>query len=564
MNNKIVDSEQKLRGGYYTPTSIALAISNWAVRSPNSSVMEPSFGDGEFIKAIVSTKMELGATISEIRKTTFGTEIDATEFKKIFSFLNASLSSVFDKLDNSDFFTWFQSNERQFDTVVGNPPFVRYQNFPEPSRSLAISLSKERGVLLNKLTNIWVPFLVLSVALLKDNGRLGMVIPAEVLQVSYAGPLRKYLIDSFSSITIVTCNELLFENAEQEVVIILADGKNSGSNLLGNIEMVQTENKAELIDSIRTLKKTTNTKNVLHSTEKWTKYFLDRDEIDFMRSMKNDGRVVPFSEYFEVDVGVVTGKNDFFIINKKIAEGYDLLEYVRPAIGRSSQIKDEVLTTTDWLMHWKAGESVGLLDFSILNGSIPKNVSQYLNTGLLRDVEKGYKCSIRKEWYKVPSIWIPDFFMFRQIHDFPHLVLNKAGAISTDTIHRVRNVKNQTFPQVLFYTFLTAASAEIEGRSYGGGVLELEPTEAERLLVPNPKLVDPKKLNYVVSRKENGKFLKMNSDFILRKSLGFLPDEVTMLESIYQKLFSRRKGRKKVSHVEEVPYNGQDRSLQLF
>ena len=34
------------------------------------------------------------------------------------------------------------------------------------------------------------------------------------------------------------------------------------------------------------------------------------------------------------------------------------------------------------------------------------------------------------------------------------------------------------------YTHLTAASAEIEGRSYGGGVLELEPTEAEKLLVP--------------------------------------------------------------------------------
>ena len=34
------------------------------------------------------------------------------------------------------------------------------------------------------------------------------------------------------------------------------------------------------------------------------------------------------------------------------------------------------------------------------------------------------------------------------------------------------------------YTYLTAASAEIEGRSHGGGVLELEPTEAERLLMP--------------------------------------------------------------------------------
>ena len=34
------------------------------------------------------------------------------------------------------------------------------------------------------------------------------------------------------------------------------------------------------------------------------------------------------------------------------------------------------------------------------------------------------------------------------------------------------------------YAHLAAASVEIEGRRYGGGVIELEPTEAERLLSP--------------------------------------------------------------------------------
>jgi hypothetical protein len=65
------------------------------------------------------------------------------------------------------------------------------------------------------------------------------------------------------------------------------------------------------------------------------------------------------------------------------------------------------------------------------------------------------------------------------------MVLNKAGATSTDTIHRI-TCKGEKPERVISntYTWLTAASAEIEGRSYGGGVLELEPTEAERLLMP--------------------------------------------------------------------------------
>jgi hypothetical protein len=145
----------------------------------------------------------------------------------------------------------------------------------------------------------------------------------------------------------------------------------------------------------------------------------------------------------------------------------------------------------------------------------------------------------------VPSIWIPDAFMFRQIHDFPHLVINDAEAISTDTIHRVKKREKLEFHQVLFYTYLTAASAEIEGRSYGGGVLELEPTEAEKLLIPNPKYIDFKQIDYSVSRKENGKFLHENSHFILKNFLNFTNNEVLILERAYKKLFTRRSSRKR-------------------
>lgn len=563
MGNKAVSSEQKLRGGYYTPATIAAAITKWALSSKTSSVLEPSFGDGAFIKEIVSAKIELGAEIPEISETVFGTEIDSLEYAKTLSQLRSSFSTDFGQLSNSDFFSWFRQNKKLYNAVVGNPPFIRYQNFPEPSRSAALSLSRDYGVVLNKLTNIWAPFLVLSAALLKHNGKLGMVIPAELLQVSYAGPLRKYLVDSFRNISVVTCNDLLFDDAEQEVVVVLASGKHSNPVHRANIEVLQTRTREELVEAIQNPKKTRQPKNILHSTEKWTKYFLDQDEIDLMRSLKTDKRVVPFREYFEVDVGVVTGRNDFFIINRQLAEAYDLTEFVRPVIGRSHQLTDEVLTRADWKRHWDAGASVGLLDFTSLNGTIPNNVLRYLRTGLSRNVHKGYKCSIRKEWYKVPSIWAPDAFMFRLIHDFPHLVLNKASAISTDTIHRVRRTRNENFPSALFYTYLTAASAEIEGRSYGGGVLELEPTEAEQLLIPNLQLVDTTSLNHAVSRKENGKFLKKNSDFVLREVLGFSVSEVTLLESIYEKLFARRKGRKKVSRAVEAPYSDHGRVLQL-
>ena len=100
-------------------------------------------------------------------------------------------------------------------------------------------------------------------------------------------------------------------------------------------------------------------------------------------------------------------------------------------------------------------------------------------------MNRGYKCSVRTPWYAVPSVYVPDAFVFRQIYDFPRIVLNRAEATATDTIHRLRSYGSDPSAIVAnSYSYLTAASAEIEGRSYGGGVLELEPTEAEKLLMP--------------------------------------------------------------------------------
>src|SRR5690606_2974619 len=84
-----------------------------------------------------------------------------------------------------------------------------------------------------RLTNIWVPFVVAAAAALKEGGRLAMVLPAELLQVSYAAQLRSFLTDRFGRVDLIACNELFFQNAEQEVLLLLADearSKPSASN----------------------------------------------------------------------------------------------------------------------------------------------------------------------------------------------------------------------------------------------------------------------------------------------------------------------------------------------
>ena len=79
----------------------------------------------------------------------------------------------------------------------------------------------------NKLINSWVFFLVSCVNLLKDNGKIGFVIPAELLQVVYAEDLRVYLSRELSKITIISFDDLVFDDAEQEVIIFIGEKSNN-------------------------------------------------------------------------------------------------------------------------------------------------------------------------------------------------------------------------------------------------------------------------------------------------------------------------------------------------
>jgi hypothetical protein len=143
---------------------------------------------------------------------------------------------------------------------------------------------------------------------------------------------------------------------------------------------------------------------------------------------------------------------------------------------------------------------------------------------------------------------VPDGFAFRQIYDFPRMVLNASGATSTDTIHRMRS-KGAKPERVIAntYTWLTAASAEIEGRSYGGGVLELEPTEAERLLMP-AKLNGAMPLTDVDQLVRAGRLdsvLEENARIVLREHMGLSASDCTLLKGVWTKMRDRRNSRRR-------------------
>ena len=177
MKFKADQTTQKLRGGYYTPQHLADYVAKWVLSINPQSVLEPSCGDGVFIQAIANNN-----AVNSLQMSCF--ELLDTEVEKAQS-LAKKLGYANCNVTEGDFLVWankqLAENKTIFDGVVGNPPFIRYQFLVKSFQSETETVFKTLGLKFTKHTNAWVPFILASLSLLKDGGRLGMVIPSEII-----------------------------------------------------------------------------------------------------------------------------------------------------------------------------------------------------------------------------------------------------------------------------------------------------------------------------------------------------------------------------------------------
>ena len=55
-------AEKKERGAYFTPQPVAQFLSDWAIRTPNDAILEPSCGEAVFLEAAVGVALRLFRT----------------------------------------------------------------------------------------------------------------------------------------------------------------------------------------------------------------------------------------------------------------------------------------------------------------------------------------------------------------------------------------------------------------------------------------------------------------------------------------------------------------------
>ncbi|WP_323009765.1 Eco57I restriction-modification methylase domain-containing protein [Paracoccus sp. (in: a-proteobacteria)] len=455
-------------GVVYTPAAVTEVVVAQALTKLDITTivhaLEPSCGDGSFVR-----------TLSEARSLNIYA-LDKDE---------EAIARCQAEFDNAhvycgDFFGDMpEAWPDLFDLIIGNPPYVSWHRCDTDARSRLDRIGEKYGFDNQHLRNAWAGFIVKATMLLTQNGVLAFVIPYEFLTVTYGKRLREWMEGHFATLDIYIPNEKAFKSIDQDAVTVIA--KKGDGPCITILHRVASLDVPEVQSSCRL-----SSGNIKSSPLEMKGFLLDSEAISLIHKIDSAcGRV---SDICDNAAGTVTAANDYFILSQADLETHKLTRWARPIIKKSSFLGDSVSFSA---AHFNEIESSGkacyLLDFSKLRADkLPKAVQRYIELGEEQGIDKRYKCMHRQEWFKVPVVQDNEGFFFKRSHRVPRFCVNEFGVLATDSAYHIRMKPGASIQSFCasFYNSLTLLFAEIEGRFYGGGVLEVTPNEFRRLPLP--------------------------------------------------------------------------------
>lgn len=311
-----------------------------------------------------------------------------------------------------------------------------------------------------------------------------MVLPAELLSVNYAAPVRSFLMRNFKRVELFTFDQHVFPEVQEEVVLLLAYGYQAGS--CSALAWYQCETIADAASC------SPRAYRPRESADRWSTGFVSDDAASVLDHLVEEGHFVELGSWGRIALGAVTGGNDYFVLSQEDARTWGLsYEQLVPLCPPGSgHLRHFEFSKSDWGALLAAGKKAYLL---APEGEPDEALWSYLEHGIELGINQRYKCRKRTPWWKVPIGSVPDAFITYMNAYGPNIAHNAAGVRCLNSCHGIWFDDSLRFLggslSLAAFNSASLLSAEMVGRSYGGGVLKLEPREAARWLVPSPDLV---------------------------------------------------------------------------
>lgn len=537
---------RKARGAFFTPEPLARYVTAWAVRSPEDRVLEPSCGEAAFLLSAVERLSALrAASGSDAVPHLDGVELHEASAASARSLLREA--GVEADVRAGDFFTF--TPEPAYDAVIGNPPYIRYQDFSGEARLRSREAALSAGVSLTNLASCWAAFTIHAALFLKRGGRLGLVIPAELLSVNYAAEVRRFLLQRFARVDLVMFEERVFPGVLEEVVLLLADGYEDGP--ADHCHVVQARNAAALSSTA-----VSRSWKPEPPGGKWTPSLLSTEALAAYASALSADHFTPLETWGDTTLGMVTGNNRYFALSPaRVAElGLPLSDLVPLSPPGSRHLRGLSFTDSALAEMGRSGSATWL--FRPPGEPSPASAA-YIEAGHLTGVEKAYKCRVRSPWWRVPLLPPANLLLTYMNADTPRLCTNRAKVHHLNSVHGVylrpehRRLGIDVLPLAALNS-MTLLGAETVGRAYGGGMLKIEPREADLLPVPSPEIVQAARAplaalrDRMTTRLRSGRLLdaaRLVDDVLLVGELGMSRTQVHALRDGHADLSARRTSR---------------------
>ncbi len=541
---------RKERGAFFTPAALADYLTDWAVRGVHDRVLEPSCGEAAFLVAAARRLIQLGAVATHGQVD--GVELHAESARAAAAAAAGAGWPV--SVVAADFFT--VPAARVYDAVIGNPPYIRYQDFAGDSRVKARAAALAAGVPLTGLASSWAAFTVHAAQFLAPSGRLGLVLPAELLSVNYAAEVRRHLMATFGRVRLVLFSERVFPGVQEEVVLLLAEDALAPGGT-DHCELHQVRGTADLAGIAGQSDSSKGHRWAPRTTRgKWTAALLSESALAAYTRLEDDPAFTTLKTWGDTTLGTVTGNNRYFALSPARAAELELpqSELLPLSPPGSRHLRGLSLAPSAWAELGRAQSATWLFRPPAQLSECSSAARAYIAAGELAGVDRAYKCRVRTPWWRVPLVPPADLLLTYMNADTPRLTTNRARVHHLNSVHGVylrpglRALGGDLLPLASLNT-MTLLGAETVGRSYGGGMLKLEPSEADVLPLPAPDVVAACRPELSALRPQMGSALRsgrlvdavrMVDTVLLVGALGLPRKQVRELEDAHRNLTARR------------------------
>ncbi len=302
-------SDRKFNGAFFTPDYIIEFIINEIKPQENDTNLDPSCGCGAFLVGLTDYyKRKFKKPIRKIvKENIFGSDILEYNIHRTKLILTIYALKNGEQLKESDFNLYHQDSLRtnwkmSFDNIVGNPPYVKFQDLTDDNRS---HLAKHFTTVEGGTFNLYFAFFELGYKLLKATGKLGYITPNNYFTSLAGEALRKYFQYQKCVTRIIDFSHKKVFDAQTYTAITFLSKQQSHAIAYDRIKDHQTPEffVANANGSLNHLENL--------NVKKWR--LLKIDEQQNIKSIETIGE--PIGKLFEICVGIATLKDEIFFID---------------------------------------------------------------------------------------------------------------------------------------------------------------------------------------------------------------------------------------------------------